>query len=114
MKKLIFAAFMILSCTVYGQLDTVDLSIHDFGIPSIEGQADFVKNEAYKINVALTELDTLLDPIHMFIYFGDSTVSLSYTTSWAHLTNTGDSIFIQSETDGFTISGDTITFTYGC
>jgi len=52
-------------------------------------------------------------PVHMFVYFGDSTVSLSYTTAWAHLTNTGDSIFIQDELDGFTMSNDTITSTYG-
>ena len=59
-----------------------------------------------------TELDTLLAPIHMFMYFGDSTVSKSYSTSWAHLTNATDSLFIQTELDGFTVSGDTITCLY--
>jgi len=49
---------------------------------------------------------------HMFLYFGDSTVSKSYTTDWAHLTNASDSIFIQDELEGFTVSNDTIVSTY--
>jgi len=47
--------------------------------------------------------------VHLFVYFGDSTVSKSYTTSWAQLTNATDSLFIQTELVGFTMSGDTIT-----
>ena len=113
MKKLLTVLTLFVSICAYGQLDTIDLKISYFGIPSIAGQADFVKNEAYKINQALIELDTLLSPIHSFLYFGDSTISLSYTTSWAHLTNTGDSMFIQSELNGFTVSDDTITVIYG-
>ena len=106
---------LFVSFTAYGQLDTVNLSIYDFGIPSISGQADFVRNEAYKINLAISEVNDLVDQnlIHMFIYFGDSTTSLSYTTSWAHLTNTGDSLFIQEELEGFTMTDDTITIING-
>jgi len=50
--------------------------------------------------------------VHLFVYFGDSAVSKSYTTSWAHLTNASDSLFIQAELDGFTMSNDTITAIY--
>ena len=47
---------------------------------------------------------------HLFIYFADSTVSKTYSTSWAHLTNDYDSLFIQAElNNSFTISNDTIT-----
>ncbi len=112
MKKLIILLLFI-STALYGQLDTIDLKTSYFGIPSTEGEADFVLNEAYKMNQGIRELDTLLSPIHLFMYFGDSTISLSYTTSWAHLTNTGDSLFIQLELDGFTVSGDTLTSIYG-
>lgn len=113
MKILSTLILLLFGAMAYGQLDTVSLSVADFGVPSIEGQADFVKNEAYKINVAITEMDTLLEPPHLFIYFGDSAVSKSYTTSWAHLTNDSDSLFIQTELDAFTMSNDTITATYG-
>ena len=115
MKKLLTVLTLLVSICAYGQLDTIDLSIHDFGIPSIPGQADFIKNEAYKINQGLREIDTLNNTslIHAFVYFGDSTISLSYTTSWAQLTNASDSLFIQSELEGFTIKDDSITFTYG-
>ena len=60
-----------------------------------------------KMTVDTIELSYL---IHAFMYFGDSAVSLSYTTAWAHLTNATDSLFIQQELDGFTVSGDTMTF----
>ena len=113
MKKLLTALTLLISIYAYGQADTINLSIHDFGIPSIEGQADFVRNEMAKANNTIVEMDTLLSPIHLFMYFGDSTISLSYSTSWAHLTNTGDSRFIQSELNGFTVSDDTITVIYG-
>ena len=109
MRKTLIAICLFLSAAAYGQMDTVDLSITDFGIPSISGQADFVKSEAYKINQAIREIDTfLIDPAHMFVYFGDSTVSKSYSTSWAHLTNANDSLFIPFELDYFTLTNDTI------
>ena len=113
MRKILLILFASFGLSAYGQLDTVDLSIYDFGIPSTPGSPDFVREEVAKINTALTELDTLLEPIHMFVYFGDSTISKSYSTSWAHLTNTGDSMYIHFELDGFTMSNDTITVTYG-
>ena len=46
---------------------------------------------------------------HAFLFFEDSTISLNYTTDWAHLTNAADSAFIQFELDGFTVTNDTIT-----
>jgi hypothetical protein len=49
------------------------------------------------------------DIIHLFSYFGDSAVSLAYSTSWTHLTNVGYSMYVHDELDGFTISNDTIT-----
>jgi len=113
MRKILIFIFVLMSFAAYGQLDTIDLKISYFGIPSIPGQADFMRNEAYKMNRGLVEMDTLLSPVHLFMYFGDSTISLSYSTSWAHLTNTIDSVFIQSELNGFTVSGDTITVMYG-
>ena len=58
-----------------------------------------------------TNFDTLysISNTHLFHYFGDSAISKSYTTSWQHLTNAADSMFIQQENDGFTVSNDTIT-----
>jgi len=57
----------------------------------------------------LSEINSELS--HAFIYFGGSAVSVSYTTAWAHFTNAWDSVFIQYELDGFTVSNDTITIT---
>ena len=48
---------------------------------------------------------------HLFHYFGDSTITLTYSTSWQHLTNKGFDMWIDAETDGFTISNDTIAVT---
>ena len=48
----------------------------------------------------ITTLNSRVDSLqakHLFIYFGDSTVSKSYSTSWAHFTNATDSVFIQYE-----------------
>jgi hypothetical protein len=47
--------------------------------------------------------------IHLFSYYGDSTISKSYTTDWAHLTNATNEMWNHAETDGFTVSNDTIT-----
>jgi hypothetical protein len=44
----------------------------------------------------------------LFHYYGDSTISKSYTTSWQHLTNAGGDMWIDVENDGFSVSGDTI------
>jgi len=49
--------------------------------------------------------------IHLFHYYGDSTVSYSYSTEWDHLSNIGDSLWINDHSDGFTESNDTITIT---
>jgi len=84
-----------------------DITNGSYIVPLIKSDSIIINGRS--IN---TELDTLLAPIHLFVYFGDSAVSKSYTTSWAHLTNAGDSLFIQDELDGFTMSNDTITFLY--
>lgn len=61
----------------------------------------------------IAALELREETYHAFVYFGDSTISLSYTTAWAQLTNVSDSLFIQFELDGFAMSGDTITITTG-
>jgi hypothetical protein len=115
MKKISTLLLLFVGLCAYGQLDTIDLSITDFGLPSRPGEADFMRNEAYKMNQGLREIDSLQTSslVHAFVYFGDSTISKSYTTSWAQLTNASDSIFIHSELEGFTMKDDSITFTYG-
>ena len=49
--------------------------------------------------------------IHLFAYFGDSTITFPYTTAWQHLTNDYDSAWIYKELDGFTWSNDSIFVT---
>ena len=56
MRKLIILLLFI-SSALYGQLDTIDLKISDFGLPSRPGEADFMRNEAYKINFGLANID---------------------------------------------------------
>ena len=51
------------------------------------------------------------ESVHLFKYFGDSTISLNYTTNWAHLTNASTDMYIDAELNGFTVSNDTITIT---
>ena len=58
-------------------------------------------------------IECLLIPsevIHLFYYFGDSTVTYSFAVSdtWYQLTNASDSLWIKAENDGFTNIGDTI------
>lgn len=72
MKKLIIL-LMFVSSAMYGQLDSIDLSIHDFGLPSREGEADFMRNEAYKINQSLLSVDSL----NAFIDVTDSTATFT-------------------------------------
>lgn len=49
---------------------------------------------------------------HMFAYFGDSTITYTFAASdtWYHLTNATDSMWIYSELEDFTVSGDTLIF----
>lgn len=47
--------------------------------------------------------------VHLFHYYGDSTISKSYTTSWATLTNASADMWIDAESDGFSVTNDTIT-----
>ena len=111
MKKLIFI-FALIPVIGFGQTPEplVDLSKYHDDTRRWE-MTDNNFNFLDGSITALEEEDTESVAYHMFIYFGDSTVSLSYTTSWAHLTNAMDSLFIQYELDGFTVSGDTITIT---
>lgn len=61
--------------------------------------------------------DTLFadNAVHLFHYFGDSTVTFSFAVigTWYHLTNAGQSLYTQAENDGFTVSNDTITVLKG-
>lgn len=118
MKKLssvIFLAFMALS--VFGQLpDSINMTIADFGVPSQNPDPDFVRTQMTRANARDVYVNDRIDSIqdyHMFIYFGDSAVSKSYSTSWATLTNATDSVFIQYELDGFTVFNDSIKVTNG-
>jgi hypothetical protein len=107
MKKLIFA--LLFAPFMLSAQELIDLSKYHDGNRLWE-MTDY---NFGLLNTSITSLETEDEAsvvYHMFEYFGDSTVSLSYTTSWAHLTNTGDSLFIQYELEGFTISNDTITF----
>lgn len=110
MKKLIFALLFV-PFILSGQ-ELIDLSKYHDGNRLWE-MTDY---NFGLLDASITDLEAEDDAsvvYHMFEYFGDSTVSLSYTTAWAHLTNTGDSLFIQEELEGFTISNDTITATNG-
>ena len=58
MRKLIILLLFV-SSALYGQLDTIDLSISDFGLPSRPGEGDFIINEAYKMNQGIRSIDSL-------------------------------------------------------
>ena len=53
------------------------------------------------------------EAIHLFAFFGDSTVAISYALAdtWYQVTNATDSLWRYQEKDGFTVSNDTITIT---
>lgn len=118
MKKLLIIFGIILSVALNAQIP---------GTPDANGtitagppyEATGISTGGGEMELQLNYLDSRIDSvhvneeIHMFVYFGDSTISKSYTTSWAHLTNAIDSMFIQTELDGFTMSGDTISITSG-
>ena len=54
------------------------------------------------------------DVVHCFHYFGDSTITYTFAASntYYQLTNASNNLFDQGEDDGFSISGDTLTFTF--
>ena len=63
------------------------------------------------------EIDNCLlvgEYIHLFSFFGDSSVTFSYAAqdTWYQVTNASDSLFRYTETDGFTVLGDTITVSH--
>ena len=133
MRKLILLLLFVPLALGAQDIKHVPRTVNSKTTARINETIDAVNNYSDSITDHRTELDALGDSItdhrtditalqssvqatedyHMFIYFGDSTVSLSYSTSWAHFTNATDSIFIQYELDGFTVSGDTITITNG-
>ena len=61
-KKIGILTMLLIGVMAYGQLDTIDLRAAYFGVPSISGQADFVKNEAYKMNLAITSINNMNTP----------------------------------------------------
>lgn len=60
-------------------------------------------------NLSVDGVVAVGESIHLFHYYGDSSISKSYTTSWQHLTNGFGTMWINFEDDGFTVSNDTIT-----
>lgn len=104
--------------TIYSLAD-IGTSIED----AVEGsEFDNITTDSATVGYAITDSITtgLLrssgyviagNAVHLFHYFGDSTISLSYTTSWQQLTNAWGEMWIYDEDDGFTVSGDTITIT---
>lgn len=64
-------------------------------------------NDTVKINGVLKSTKA----IHLFSYFGDSTVTFSFAAAdtWYHLTNANDTLWNWQELDGFTVKEDTIT-----
>ncbi|MBG7617677.1 MAG: hypothetical protein IZT57_04840 [Chloroflexi bacterium] len=75
MKKIIILLLFV-SAAMYGQLDTIDLKISDFGVPSRPGEADFMLNEAYKMNQSLRSVDSL----YTFIDPSDSSIVVEAIT----------------------------------
>ena len=131
MKNLIYILLFV-SSTLYGQLDTIDLKISDFGLPSREGEADFMRNEAYKMNQGLRSTDSLnniidvtdssavfttvqtdvLDymPPHGSMNFSDSATVIALTVNvWTKVTGPGGDLFVVRDNDNITIEGDSIT-----
>jgi len=136
MKKVTYLLLFV-SCSVFGQLDTVDLKISDFGVPSRAGEADFILNEAYKMNQSLRSVDSLnnvidvtdstavftiinvdstvttvldYEPPHGSFTFSDSAAVVALTQNvWAKITNAANDLFTTVDADGITMAGDSIT-----
>ena len=97
MKKLIFI-LLLLPSILFAQFDGNKV----FHVDTISGMNDDV---VIKGNIKST------DAIHLFSYFGDSTITYSFASSdtWYHMTNASNDMWIDSELDGFSVSNDTIT-----
>ena len=67
-------------------------------------------NRTFSTNIHVDEYITVSKAIHLFAYFGDSTITFTYAAqgTWYHVTNASDSLFRYTETDGFTVDADTI------
>ena len=138
MRK-IFILLLFASVSAYGQLDTIDLRVSYFGVPSIAGQADFVFNEAYKINQSLRSVDSLnnvidvtdstavfttinvdsavvtnlnYSPPHASLSFADSSEVIACTEDlWSKVTGNAGALFRVIDADNITAARDSITIT---
>ncbi len=111
MKKILILALLAIGVGCFGQIDTVDLKTSYFGIPSTPGDPDFVLNEAYKINLAIDQVNTRLvdEPPHAAMGFSDSAFVIDLTQNvWAVVTNTGNDLWAATDEEYLTIQGDTI------
>jgi len=131
MRKILIL-LLFASVSAYGQLDTIDLRVSYFGVPSISGQADFMLNEAYKMNQSLRSVDSLnnvidvtdssavltvltvdtLDyaPPHASMAFADSAEVIACTEDlWSKVTGNAGPLFVVVDQDDITIARDSIT-----
>jgi len=112
----ILPVLLVMCFPAFGQFyqDTADFRISYFGIPSQNPDPDFVKSQTAVTNAYLYYLSGQLDsiePYHLFMFFSDSSSSFTYSTSFATVTDAGDSLFIQDGLDGFTVFNDSIQVT---
>jgi len=114
MKKIkLLIPLLFAAVCAFGQnyQDTADMRISYFGIPSQAPDPDFVKTQTARLNAYLYFLSGQLDsiePYHAYLFFSDSSVSFTYSTSFATLTNATDSLFIQDGLDGVSVYNDSI------
>lgn len=73
MKIKFVIGFLLANAWAFGQLDTIDMSVHDFGIPSIAPWPDFVRQEMYYVNQAIRSIDS----INNFIDVTDSSATMT-------------------------------------
>jgi hypothetical protein len=132
MRKILTLLLVFISLSAFGQLDTINLSISYFGLPSIEGSADFMRDEGYKSNQAMRSIDSLnnvidvtdssgvfttittdvliYDPPHGAMNFSDSATVIALTQNvWAKITGPSGDLFMIRDADDLTIAGDSIT-----
>ena len=64
-------------------------------------------------NLNVTGEIKVTEATHLFAFFGDSTVTYEFASAdtWYHLSNATTNLWAYPETDGFTVSNDTITVT---
>jgi len=138
MRKILALLIVMTSLSAFGQLDTVDLSIYDFGIPARDAtHPDFMRGEAWKMNQGFRSVDSLnnvidvtdstavfttidvdstvtavldYEPPHGSMVFADSAAVIALTQNvWAKITNAANDLYTVVDADGITVAGDTIT-----